>query len=442
MTTCVESENPQIVTATFQLAVTLLDGGNMRVQRLFEAVLTTASSAPFFARMYNIFLESKAAIKEQKRLLKEAETKRNALKKAGIVQRGDSMSASAHDSLAEGQLQIFEVLKMMRRMCMGQYKELQDVLRRQPFNHTSIDFLSEAVSYLETLEPELTDALHRGDLKLVDGAVRGFLMLADAMHGPNSNNQTAIADTGILDLCDRIFARIRFDSDHDAGTLAQNLERGRLKSAALTCLTAFLEGTRNEVIPNQMLVLINWHGVAAQMQSCYKLYQEALGSGLHAHNDKVKQFAEACLREGIGYYFIMIHIQNYDRTNEFIGPVLKRARDDDEQMMHFYEQRKGYVEIVRHERLERVYFRLPPSCLPGGPIENDESVRSTLYRAARNDFDKKNQTFIENMCSLVEREMYRDRIRNTSLAFTVTRWDLIRNINFQASAQNQTWAGG
>ena len=66
-------------------------------------------------------------------------------------------------------------------------------------------------------------------------------------------------------------------------------------------------------------------------------------------------------------------------------------------------------------------------------METDESVHTTLYRAARNDFDKKNQTFIENMCTLVEREMYRDRIRNTSFAFTVTHWDRIRNINFQAS---------
>lgn len=36
-------------------------------------------------------------------------------------------------------------------------------------------------------------------------------MLADAMRGPNLANQKAISETGIYDLCDRIFARIRFD---------------------------------------------------------------------------------------------------------------------------------------------------------------------------------------------------------------------------------------
>jgi mevalonate kinase len=434
VTTCIDSENPLIVTATFQLAVTLLDGGNVQVQRLFEAVLTPASSAPFFARLHTIFIESQAAIKEQKRLLKEAETQQNALKKAGIEQMSNiSSTNAARESLAKGQIQIFEVLKMMRRMCMGHYKELQDVLRRQPLNHTSIDFLSEAVAYLETLEPELNEALHQGDFKLVDGGVRGFLMLADAMHGPNIENQAAIADTGIFDLCDRIFARIRFDSDNDAGTLAKNLERSRLKKAVLTCLTAFLEGSKDDLIPNQMLALINWHGVASQMQSCYKFYNEALAAGRNLEDDKMKSFSSDCLEEGISYYFILVHIQNYDRTNEFIRPVLKSAQDDDAQMMHFYEQRKGYIEIVRHERLERVYFHLPSSCLPGGPMETDESVHTTLYRAARNDFDKKNQTFIENMCTLVERERYRNRIRKTSLAFTVTHWDRIRNINFQAS---------
>jgi hypothetical protein len=100
-------------------------------------------------------------------------------------------------------------------------------------------------------------------------------------------------------------------------------------------------------------------------------------------------------------------------------------------MIAFYEQRTGYVEIVRNERLERLYFHLPDACLPGGPLEKDESVHTALYRADRHDFDKKNMQFIENMCAIVEKELYRQKIRQTKYSFTVTKWVLIRTINFQ-----------
>ena len=79
----------------------------------------------------------------------------------------------------------------------------------------------------------------------------------------------------------------------------------------------------------------------------------------------------------------------------------------------------GYVEIVRNECLERVYFHLPEACQPDGPIERDETVKIEMYRTDRHDFDKKNKEYIENMCALVEKELHRDKIRRTRYAFTV-----------------------
>ena len=37
---------------------------------------------------------------------------------------------------------------MMRRMCMGQHKALQDTLRKQRLNKISYNFFDEAVNYL------------------------------------------------------------------------------------------------------------------------------------------------------------------------------------------------------------------------------------------------------------------------------------------------------
>jgi len=138
--------------------------------------------------------------------------------------------------LVHSQRPMVEVMKSMRRMCMGQYRPLQDILREQRLNSTSIDFFSEAVGYIKNLEPEIKDAIHEGDFEIVEGAMRGFLMLADAMRGPNLGNQKAIAETGIFDLCDRIFARIRFEHidvnlDDVPWELKKNDYRCQLKSS-------------------------------------------------------------------------------------------------------------------------------------------------------------------------------------------------------------------
>jgi hypothetical protein len=230
---CIESENNDVIMASLQLAVTLLDGGNIKVQDLFATTLRQPSSQPFFLKYRNLFQESVGAIREQKRAAKQQRMEKAALEKAGIAQKAEEAQKS---SLADSQKPIVEVMKSMRRMCMGQYRPLQDILREQRLNSTSIDFFGEAVAYIKNLEPEIKDAIHDGDFEIVEGAMRGFLMLADAMRGPNLGNQKAIAETGIFDLCDRIFARIRFEHvdpelDDQAWELKKNNYRCQLKSA-------------------------------------------------------------------------------------------------------------------------------------------------------------------------------------------------------------------
>ena len=246
VTACIESDNQDIVKATLCLAVALLDGGNVQVQKLFAEDLRQASSQPFFQRLRSLFEQSMGGIRDMKKKVKRAAVERAALLKAGIT----PTTEEAGMSLADSQVHMAEVMKMMRRMCMGQFKPLQDILRVQRLNHTSFDLLNEAVQYIKNLEPELKDAIQNGEFELVDGAVRGdvhvcvhaharmcvcvcvcepiylkslnmrahththtrtrtgFLMLADSCRGPNLDNQKVISDAGIYDLCDRLFARV------------------------------------------------------------------------------------------------------------------------------------------------------------------------------------------------------------------------------------------
>ena len=333
---CIESQNPQVIMATLQLAVSLLEGGNVMVQRQFAEVLHHSASQSFFVKLRGLFQESVRAIREQKRKAKRAAVENAALLKAGITKKCQESSLS----LSSTQMHMVEVMKTMRRMCMEQFRPLQDVLRTQPLNHSSFDFFNEAVEYLKNLEPELKSAILDNDFEIVDGAIRGFLMLADSMRGPNVDNQRAISQTGIFDICDRIFARIRFDcidrnskkSELDVKLYSMNEYRSSLKCAVTSVLAALVEGVQDETIMGQMLSLLNWHGLVDQMKHCHETYERG--------NDLPK---EQCEREGISYYFLLKHLQHYDK-DACITRALSYASA---KVVKFYECRTGYVEIAR-----------------------------------------------------------------------------------------------
>ena len=328
--------------------------------------------------------------------------------------------------------------------------------------------------YLESLEPELRESFDKGEMRaakhkneasawfspVVDSMMRGFLMLADSMSGPNFENQKVIADTGIFDLCDRVLGRIKFehlddhqDNHHEgkhddvrhellhnrqshaqvqamlaskkAILRAKNELRSRLKCAITRCLDAFLEGIMDPSVVMQMLMQLNWDGVAQQMKSCYTMCKSEIQSFTRS-KDPLKALY---LEEGVSYYRIMIHCKHYDKLNEFIGPALD---DINPKIIEFYDTHTAMIEIVRDQRLERVYFQIPSVCLKGGPLDKPE-VDLHLHNENnfdREDPDQKNREFVENMCECVETEQFEHAIRKTPLAFTVTKLGLIRSVNF------------
>ena len=169
VTKCIESDNPEIIMATLKLCVALLDGGNRKVQEMFADSLRQSSSQPFFSRLMRLFQQSINATRDMKRKVKQAAAEKAALLKAGITKTTEERGVS----LPSSQVHMVEVMKTMRRMCMGQFKPLQDILRVQRLNHSSFDLLNEAVKYIKNLEPELKDAILNGEFELVDGAIRG-----------------------------------------------------------------------------------------------------------------------------------------------------------------------------------------------------------------------------------------------------------------------------
>ena len=366
---------------------------------------------------------------------------------------------------------------MMRRMCMGQCAELQDVLRFQRLNQSSYNFLSNVVNYLISIEPELENAIVKKDWEIVDGAFRAFSMIGDAMAGPNRENQKALSDssTGIFDLADRILARLRYkpvtENDKRAEVWLANDFRQKIKSAVARTLIGFLEGVSSDEIPNQMLALLNWSVLVDQMRECYTIWKVCMQKSIaslrlsdvygcvnnyqtrahmlciriaksvmyfHACIKFMCEFEykqrrtdiekpDLCIEEGTSFYCVMVHAKHYDRGNFYIQPAFELISP---LILKFYQERTGYIEMVtalifnsflplswhnvhgralslvnaikhaefcglqvRHDLLERLYFRVPDVCLPGGPLDN-HAVSTFMYKTEREDYDKKNLDFI------------------------------------------------
>ena len=249
------------------------------------------------------------------------------------------------------------------------------------------------------------------------------------MHGPNLENQRIIAETGIFDLCDRIFGRLKLEHQDDkeegkthvytdehghqnsyqvSKLVERNQMRNKLRRAALSCLDGFLEAVEDIQIINQFLVQLNWDGVVSSAKDCYDLYHAGIG-----HRDFAIEPEEA-LQEGLNFFFILSHMRPYDYKKEYVVPALEGLSP---LVVSFFEAHTGNVEIVRQERLERCYFQIPSTCLKGGPLDTPK-IDIKIYDADRS-IEKKSVEFVENLCALVQQEQFREEIRQTSLRFTV-----------------------
>jgi len=435
----IQHTSMDVVHNALLLSTTLLDGGNAYVQKQFTAIMLPASSAPLFKKLVSLFQAAQQEIVIAKREIKLAATQKVALAKAGLTaHRVDDIR------VAEDQEHMIEVMLMMQRMCLGDSK-LDDVLRHQTANQESFNFFALTESYVSSLEPELKKALSRNDFDVVEAVICGLNLLSEGMHGPNLENQRVIADTGIFDLCDRIFLAIRFEHRKGAGErsgnesldesrhgthillpvdhgilVKRNRMRHKLRVAAISVLDGFLEAVQDPQIVNQMLLQLNWDGVVAKMKECYDMYHR--GDSSRGYDLP----RELSLQEGLGYYFILKHMKHYDKKKEYIVPELEIVPP---KVLAFFEMHTGHIEIVRDSRLERVYFQMPENCLPRGPLDTPK-VDVKIYDADLSDMEKKPQQFLHNLCELVEEEEFHDRIRNSALSFTVTRVNLVRSINF------------
>jgi len=356
-----------------------------------------------------------------------------------------------------------EVMKFMRRSCFGQHKNMQDVLRVQRANRESFNFYLETVQYIQALEPDIKGSIATGDTKITESAIRGLLMLAESMKGPNYHNQQEIATSGIFDTGDRMMCKLKYvnslpsantlpritfkkknrrrnnqvmdDDDDEAeeppvtveSIYVHNETRCRLKMAILKVFHSILEGVQGDSIPRQMLSTVDWSAYAVQMKDCYDMRydQDFLPMPFDGDPSPDNPDVDNIVDEGISYYFLFKFLEKYQGGEA--GTPLTDVLANVPTAARYFEARKGYVEIIRDNRLERVFFRLPDACVEDGPLNKPYD---DLYGDERDDADKKTTQFLENMIRLVSKEKFLDKIRDSIFSFTINKWESIMMLCF------------
>lgn len=117
VTKCLSHASKRVSFATLKLAVVLVHGGNEAVQNMFLLNLDDIVSQHFFEKLYALFEDAMAEIKESKRRLKRIVKTAAEFERAGIDSTAYDLNLEDHAEEAEYSTQkhMIEVMKMMRQ---------------------------------------------------------------------------------------------------------------------------------------------------------------------------------------------------------------------------------------------------------------------------------------------------------------------------------------
>ena len=415
-----ESTEPENTLEALRLGVLLLSDGRLSVQDAFHQGLASPTSGQFFEELHNIMHKALSILKEGRGILKQGKP------------------SHAENQLPVNVRQVFYVFKMIRRLLSGRHRPLQDLFRVQRLNRVSVNLLIEAMSLLQELINDLShfSSLEERAFIVADAVTDVFEMYANAMSGSNYANQAELAGSAapsLFDLADRICQPQKLpilDTLKKVGKTSRgsvvplemdpsklrkrNVICSQLKQSVTRCLLTFLEGSTqsSQLVTQQMLVTLNWKAILSQLEASNQaLFKDELIS------------SEEVMKEGVGYYKLLRLMEVFDTTGTQIASLLSKTTA--EAALKFFSQRVGCVEVQHKERIERVMFAMPSSCLPGGPMQDVGSLNELMQRVWVNRVEK-NWELVQMLVKLAEREKHIESLRRSTFAFTVSHGRLIQ----------------
>ena len=396
------NSEPQNILEALRLGVLMLSDGRPSVQDVFQRILSSPTSYSIFEKLQGIMRKALSILRE---------------------------SESSHaDNLPKVEVrQVLYVFRMMKGLFMGRQRALQDLFRMQRLNKVSVNLIIEAIAPLGELINDLKGSLDQGNFHIAHGVSEAFEMFYEAMSGPNFHNQVELAGSeapSLFDLADRVFQKmVLVDSLKKFGRISirqvaplemdtsklrrRNVVSSKLKQSVTRCLLTFLEGaTQNsQQVIQPLLATLQWTSIMSQLDMCYKSLNKV---------DLIPNVE--VMNEGLAYYKLLLSAEALDQARSQIGPLLSRPMS--EAAVRFFSQHLGCVEVQQNDRIDRVMFALPTSCMPGGYM-NDASHLFEIINTEWSNRDAKNFEFVQILLKLVEKEQHMESLRQSMFGFTI-----------------------
>jgi len=367
-----QSPEVDIVMDAIDLGITLLLGGNEEVQNGFYKSSRMKGASNFFRRLDELlqqsFEEMKAVGADPLALagsavaggpLADEEEEEEPVPKdeAAEEEDDDPFAGEEEDDGFDENKNATIVFRFMQLLCEGHNGKCQKMMQSQTAQHVSFDLVQKTLSILRLLCCDMSADLNEDRM---EAACQALDTLTEVIQGPCASAQRALMDAKVLDVCTQIMADpfdLAFeDPDHP---LIMDV-----KEKTITLLISLLEGVSSKKTFIVFGSTLEFHVLKKRMAYVYRKCMVDSEQDPYSVCDSRKvpediYFGD--LNEAFGIYMLMATLAVHsDLARSAVNPSNFDSKD--RVAVEFFTQNAGCIEINWQDKLERVYYPIPPIC--------------------------------------------------------------------------------
>eukprot|EP00742_Colponemidia_sp_Colp-10_P012495 GILJ01014046.1.p1 GENE.GILJ01014046.1~~GILJ01014046.1.p1 ORF type:complete len:1502 (+),score=223.85 GILJ01014046.1:272-4777(+) len=320
---------PEVTTQAFELAIGILEEGNVKVQDTLLNYFLTHDERFF----HDVERMLKLAIQD-------SEQHRTRVANAAYYRGYDTPLRFVNVNCT---------LRLLQLLCEGHHHGLQEYLRSQRDNLRSCNIVKSVSQFLSELTSHTLD---KENLKLL---LQALALLTEVCQGPCYGNQATLVANGIFPIIAELIQSPELHVNLDELEKSPDDEESdnrlllMVKSNSFKLLLALMEGSSDGNIHSVLLKEM-------KLEPLRELTEELISTQMFIESK------DELLCDLVYDIMITMHtIVNMVNRNDQIESELRVARD-------LLEKNKekigllGRIEIERNDRIEQVYFRVPAAC--------------------------------------------------------------------------------
>eukprot|EP01080_Neovahlkampfia_damariscottae_P000959 gene959-9866_t len=403
-----QSDDDEIFSEALILGVYLLDDGNPLVQKEMNESFQSNKGA-LFQKIKERIRESMSSMKERKSYMSRKQARMEGFLESQIVKGRHQMNQLKFIDTEEfrGVDYIQTLLRFLQLLCEGHNLENQKYLNIQPEAQKSVNLIDETLAFTLRLKKYI-------DHTNVDVAVQAFDTLTEYVQGPCVENQILLNQSSLYEMANDILENdyttfdeddsnkkrdknyIRLDpllnqkekqyifniieklEEENGGTkILRHLDMIKLKSTLLTTLISVAsEGKITEILDSMKTylhietisenikeLLSHTHNSDKLLKKIkYELKDHQLydfeGFSETNPNEMLKEILDEERELCFQYYILLNILADSDSPDGSTRKILNKLEDETEGIQQIVSG-TGRIEVVRNDKLERVYFRIP-----------------------------------------------------------------------------------